>query len=315
MKIVIAGGTGFIGQALTRALLDGGHEVAVFTRTGASRLPPGVKAVRWPADNWPEDGSAGAGGLSSQAPWMESLMGAEAVVNLAGESIAAKRWTPEQKQRIRDSRVKSTRTLADALERLSHPPRILVSGSAVGYYGPGGDEELDETAPPGNDFLSRVCREWECEAKRAEALGGRVVLLRTGLVLGPNGGALPKMLLPFRLFAGGPVGSGRQWMPWIHLDDLISLIRCVLENDQARGPVNGTAPAPVTNREFSRTLGQVLRRPSWLPAPAFALRLILGEMAEALLLSGQRAVPKKALELGFGFQYPELEPALRNILG
>jgi uncharacterized protein (TIGR01777 family) len=201
------------------------------------------------------------------------------------------------------------------MERAARRPAVLVSGSAVGYYGDGGDRELTEEAGPGSDFLARVCVAWEGEARRAEALGLRVVLLRTGMVLAQDGGALPRMLLPFRLFLGGPLGSGAQWMSWIHRDDLVGLIRFLLEMPDARGPFNGVAPRPVTNREFSRVAGRVLGRPSWLPAPPALLRLALGEMADALLLAGQRAVPARALALGYRFRYAELEPALRAVLG
>ncbi|PZN10023.1 MAG: TIGR01777 family protein, partial [Bacillota bacterium] len=220
-----------------------------------------------------------------------------------------------QKERILQSRLRATRALVQAMEAAQRPPRLLLSGSAVGYYGPRGDEVVTETGRPGTDFLSRVSVAWEEEARRAEAAGVRVALLRTGVVLAREGGALPRLVLPFRFFAGGPLGSGRQWVPWIHLDDLVDLITFLLGSDDAAGPYNGTAPEPVTNREFARVLGRVLGRPAWLPAPAPALRLVLGEMADALLLSGQRAVPERALAAGFRFRYPDLEKALRHLLG
>ncbi len=309
MKVVITGGTGFIGRALTASLLKDGHEVVILTRSSSPRVPSGARAATWPAGGSSVEMAPGWEGALDGA-----LDGAKAVVNLAGESIAAGRWTPEQKERIRRSRVEGTRALVEALSRAGRKPDVLISGSAVGYYGPRGDEDLTEAGGPGRDFLSQVCQAWEAEARRAEDLGMRVVLIRTGLVLGRQGGALPKMLLPFRFFAGGPVGSGRQWISWIHLDDLVGLIRFAIDNEQARGPVNGTAPNPATNRAFSEMIGKVMGRPSWLPVPGIVLRLALGEMAEALLLNGQRALPARALELGYRFRYPDLEPALRQVL-
>ncbi|MGC7847530.1 TIGR01777 family oxidoreductase [Desulforudis sp. 1088] len=315
MKVVVTGGTGFIGRPLVASFLDRGDEVTVLTRSKTGRLPAGVKAVTWPAGGPAASGEEG--GIppgEAESRWWEALDGADAVVHLAGESIAARRWTPEQKERIRESRVQGTRVLVETLARVKRRPGVLVSGSAVGYYGPRGDEELTEADAPGQDFLSEVCTAWEREARQAEILGMRVVLLRTGMVLERDGGALPRMLLPFRWFAGGPFGSGRQWMSWIHRDDLVSLIRFLIANKEARGPVNAVAPNPVTNLAFARTLGRMMRRPSRLAVPRALLRLALGEMAEALLLSGQRAVPARALELGFSFKYAELETALQAIL-
>ncbi len=325
MKVVVTGGTGFIGRPLVASFLDKGAEVTVLTRSGAGRLPAEVKAATWPAGTTkpgevlqrsPSGGGFAGGGPPERAEsrWWEALDGADAVVHLAGESIAARRWTREQKARIRESRIQGTRVLVDALARVERKPRVLISGSAVGFYGPRGDEELTEADAPGQDFLSEVCTAWEREARQAELLGMRVVLLRTGTVLERDGGALPRMLLPFRWFAGGPFGSGRQWMSWIHRDDLVGLIHFLIENEEARGPVNAVAPNPVTNLVFARTLGRVMRRPSRLAVPGPLLRLALGEMAEALLLSGQRVLPAAALALGFRFRYPELEPALRAIL-
>jgi uncharacterized protein (TIGR01777 family) len=236
-----------------------------------------------------------------------------AVVHLAGENIAAGRWTDARKRRIRESRVKSSRAVAEAIEEAADKPRVLLQGSAVGYYGPRGDEVVSEEEPPGEDFLARVCVEWEASTAGVESLGVRRAVLRTGVVLSTEGGALPKMLLPFRLFAGGPVGSGRQCFPWIHIADEVGAIRFLLENDRASGPFNLTAPEPITNRQFSRVLGEVLHRPSLLPAPAFALRLALGEMAD-MLLNGQRAVPSQLQELGYTFRFPEAEAALRDLL-
>lgn len=291
MNVVIAGGTGFLGQALVRNLRAAEHRVHVL-----SRRPRATNEIAWTPD-----GSAGS--------WAAALDDADAVVNLAGESIASGRWTEARKARIRDSRVNATRSLVAAMARTRHAPSVFLSASAVGYYGPHGDEPVTEQTPPGDDFLARVCRDWEAEAQRAAT---RVVLLRTGIVLERDGGALPQIALPFRLFAGGPVGSGQQFYPWIHRDDWVALAGWALRTPVS-GPLNLTAPNPVTNRELARTLGRVLRRPAFVPAPAFALRLALGEMADALLLSGQRALPAVAQGQGFHFQYPTLERALRAI--
>ena len=237
------------------------------------------------------------------------------MVNLAGESIAGRRWSAAHKQHILDSRIRATRSLAAAIARASRPPSVFVSGSAVGYYGPLGDELAVETTPAGSDFLAQVCQQWEAEASRAASARTRVVCIRTGLVLERDGGALPQMLPPFKFGVGGPVGSGRQYWPWIHRTDWIDLVRWAIRTDAAAGPLNATAPEPVRNVEFARALGWALRRPSFMPAPAFALRLMLGEMADALLLSGQRAVPAKAEALGFSFKYARLDDALGAIFG
>jgi uncharacterized protein (TIGR01777 family) len=298
MKIVIAGGTGFLGRPLARALAAGGCEVVILTRRPSA--PPATREARFVT--WRPEGDGGS--------WVAEIDGAGAVVNLAGESIAARRWSSAQKLRILDSRVQATRSLAHAMRAAARPPLAFVSGSAVGYYGPLGDEIATETTPAGSDFLAGVCAEWESEAGRGAGTATRVACVRTGLVIEKDGGALPRMLLPFRLGAGGPLGSGRQYMPWIHRDDWVALVRWAIDTPEAGGPINATAPRPVTNKEFSRALGRALHRPSIIPAPAFALRLVLGEMADALLLSGQRAVPAKAEQLGFRFRYPQLEEAL-----
>jgi uncharacterized protein (TIGR01777 family) len=298
MRIVIAGGTGFLGTPLTAALTAEGHDVVTLSR-GAARGGPGARVT------WTPNGEAGA--------WATVVDGAGAVVNLAGESIAGRRWSEAQKQRILDSRLQATRSLVAAMQRAAAPPPLFVSGSAVGYYGPCGDEIVTEESPAGSDFLAHVCVQWEAEAARAVSGRTRVVCIRTGLVLEKDGGALPQMALPFKLFAGGPVGSGRQYMPWIHRDDWIGLVRWTIATAAATGPVDATAPNPVTNAEFARALGRVLHRPAFMPAPGFALRLLLGEMADALLLSGQRAVPAKAMRLGYTFKYTDLDRALRAI--
>jgi uncharacterized protein (TIGR01777 family) len=237
------------------------------------------------------------------------------IVNLAGESIADRRWSTEQKQRILESRVRATRSLVAAIERVSRQPHTFVSGSAVGFYGPHGDEIVTEETQAGSDFLANVCARWEAEARRAGSSRTRVVCVRTGLVLARDGGALPPMLPPFKIGAGGPLGSGRQYWPWIHREDWLGLLHWAVRNDQVIGAVNATAPEPVTNAVFARELGRALHRPSFMPAPAFALRLMLGEMADGLLLTGQRAVPAKAHALGFSFKYRQVDTALAAIFG
>jgi uncharacterized protein (TIGR01777 family) len=297
MKIVIAGGSGFLGRPLAAALAADGHDIVTLSRGAAAT---GAQA-RTRAVAWTPDGSIG--------PWAAEIDGAGAVVNLAGESIAGKRWTAEQKRRILDSRVLATRSLVAAIAGARTPPAVLVSGSAVGYYGPRGDEKIPEDTPPGSDFLANVCVQWEGEAARAKA-ATRVVLLRTGLALERDGGALPQMLPPFQFGAGGPVGSGRQFWPWIHRADWIALVQWAIRTPAVAGAINGTAPNPVTNAEFARALGRAMHRPAFMPAPAFALKLLLGEMADALLLSGQRAVPERPEQLGFTFRYSRLDEAL-----
>ena len=297
MKVVIAGGTGFLGYPLSARLIADGHDVVVLTRgTAAPSRPRGGRLV-----SWTPGGDTG--------PWVREIDGAGALVNLAGESIAGARWTDAQKRRITDSRVQATRSLVGAIRLAGTPPPVFISGSAVGYYGPRGDDVVTEESASGTDFLSRVCVQWEAEANRAAGPGTRIVCLRTGLVLEKDGGALPQMLPPFKFGVGGPVGSGRQYWPWIHRSDWIDLVCWAIRMASATGPVNATAPAPVTNAEFARALGRALHRPAFMPAPAFALRLMLGEMADALLLSGQRAVPAKAERLGFAFRCAKLDAA------
>jgi uncharacterized protein len=301
MKIVIAGGTGFLGAPLTARLLADGHDVTVLTRrTAVAGRSGGARLVSW---------TPGIDG----GPWVSEVDGAGAVVNLAGEPIADGRWTDARKRLITDSRVHATRSLVDAIRRAATPPPVFISGSAVGYYGPCGDQAVTEESAPGTDFLARVCVQWEAEANRAAGSPTRVVCIRTGIVLETDGGALPQMLAPFKFGAGGPVGSGRQYWPWIHRSDWIDLVCWALRISSATGPVNATAPVPVTSAEFARALGAILHRPSFMPAPGFMLRLILGEMADALLLSGQRAVPAKAERLGFAFRYVKLDAALAAI--
>lgn len=294
MRILVAGGTGFLGSALVAVLQKDGHSVAVLTRR-----PNRSHHVRW--DPY--------GPLTA---WVHALEDVDAVINLVGAPIN-KRWTASHKRAMWNSRVHATRSLVAGMKSLRRIPPTLLNASAIGIYGPHGDEVVTEESGAGSGFLAGLGAAWE---KEAQAAGphARVVLLRSGIVLARNGGALPQLALPFRFFVGGPLGSGRQYISWIHRDDWTAMVRWALTNDAVSGPLNVTAPNPVTNLELARTLGQVLRRPAIVPAPAFALRLALGEMAEAVL-TGQRVFPEKAHMLGFDFRYPTLEPALRAIYG
>jgi uncharacterized protein (TIGR01777 family) len=301
MKVIVTGSTGLVGRALVRSLLSDGQEVTRLVRGGAQEFrAPGTKAVQWE----PEKGLVNAA----------ELEGHDAAVHLAGDPIAEGRWDDEKKRRIRESRVKGTRLLAETLAGLSEKPRVLVSASATGFYGDRGDEVLQEESASGEDFLSEVCREWEKATLAASQAGIRVVHLRIGFVLSAEGGGLPKMLTPFKLGVGGRVGSGRQYISWLTLDELVSIIRRALEDKHLRGPVNAVAPSAVTNLEFTKTLGHVLGRPTVLPVPAFAVRLAFGEMADAILLSSTRVVPARLQEAGYQFQHPELEGALKHVL-
>jgi uncharacterized protein (TIGR01777 family) len=290
MKVIVTGGTGFLGTPLVVQLRAEGNDVVVLTR---ERAAPGQIT-------WLPDGTVG--------PWAKAIEGADAVINLAGESIAGHRWTTAHKARIRDSRILATRSMVAAIHGAGRKPTTLVNASAVGYYGSRGDATLTEESPLGEDFLATVCRAWEAEALAA-ADASRVILLRSAPVLERDGGVLPQIALPFRFFVGGPVGPGDQYWSWIHRQDWVAIVKWALETNQVVGPVNLAAPTPVTNREFAATLGRVLRRPALMPAPALALRLVLGEMADVLLFS-QRVIPAKAEALGFNFRYAALEPAL-----
>ncbi len=298
MKVLVTGASGLVGSALVPFLTMGGHRV---TRLVRSQPRPGVAEMQW-------DPAAGIQDLTS-------LEGMDAVVHLAGENIASGRWTVARKARIRDSRVTGTRTLCEALARLSQPPKVLVSASAIGYYGDRGAEALWENSAFGTGFLPEVCRVWEEATQPAVQTGIRVVLLRIGIVLSPTGGALAKMLLPFKLGLGGIIGSGKQYMSWIALDDVVGAVNHALVTDTLRGPVNAVAPFPVTNGEFTRTLGRVLGRPTVFPVPAFAARLAFGEMADELLLASTRVEPKRLLATQYTFRCPELDGALRHVLG
>lgn len=297
MRVVIAGGSGFLGRALTRRLVADGHEVTVLTR-GAWRGDGGTAAVPWSPD-----GTVGE--------WGRVIDGAHAVVNLAGAGIADRRWSPSRKALLVASRVGATTSLVAAMARAGAAPTVFLSGSGVGYYGATDDTRIAEDAPVGVDFVAQMARRWE-EAAAPAATTSRVVLARTGLVLGDDG-ALAKMLPPFKLGVGGRLGSGRQWMPWIHIDDWVGLAVHVMQDARAFGPINFTAPEPASNRDFTFALGRVLRRPTIFPVPAPVLRLALGEMAD-LLLTGQRAVPARALELGYRFRHTDLTAALAAVL-
>ncbi|MHB1161827.1 MAG: TIGR01777 family oxidoreductase, partial [Chloroflexota bacterium] len=261
--------------------------------------PRGVRAERWDA--------------RTAAGWGQLADGADAIVNLAGESLAGGPWTEERKSRILQSRLNAGRAVLEAVEAAVQKPRVVVQASAVGYYGPRGDEEVTEETPPGGDFLARVCVEWEASTAPVEDMGVRRAVIRSSIVLSTRGGALPRLMMPYRLFVGGPLGSGRQWYSWIHIADEVAAIRFLLENESARGPFNLAAPNPVTNARFSRQLGRALGRPSLVRTPAFALRLLLGEMATTVL-EGQRVVPRRLQALGFAFRFPDLEAALRDLI-
>ena len=296
MRVAVTGATGLVGSALTPRLTGGGHEAVALRRAAAGGGGP----------SWdPATGALSAGALD----------GVDAVVHLAGENVAGGRWTAARKARIRDSRVAGTRQLAAALAALPQPPKTLIAASAIGFYGDRGDERLDEAAAPGADFLADVCQQWEAAAAPARDAGMRVVHLRIGIVLTPAGGALRQMLPPFRMGVGGVIGSGRQYMSWVALDDVLGGILHALRVGDLAGPVNLVAPHPVTNAEFTKTLGRVLRRPAFLPLPAFGARLAFGEMADALLLSSARVEPARLRASGFEFDYPDIKAALRHLLG
>ena len=295
MKILVAGGSGFIGEPLVGRLLARGEDVAVLTR-----YPAKVRAGR--AVPW----SAAVGEIAAAAA------AADVVINLAGENAGA-RWTAERKRRILDSRIEATRTLAEAIRSSRGKSKTLINASAVGYYGVRGDELLDEKSPPGAGFLAEVVRRWEAEAHRGDD-AARVAIFRFGVVLSAEGGALKKMLLPFRLGAGGPIGSGQQWMSWVDREDVLRAIEWAIDHPNVRGVYNITSPVPVTNRDFARALGRALHRPALMPTPAFALRAVFGEMADEMLLNGQRVVPARATAEGFTFAYPTIESSLAHSL-
>jgi uncharacterized protein (TIGR01777 family) len=304
MRILIAGGSGFLGTRLTAALCSAGHDVSILSRRAdreSTSATTGPRTVAWtPGD------SAGA--------WTRACGPIDAVINLAGASIGDIRWSPARKAELVASRLDATRSLVAFIERATPRPSLLINASAIGFYGDRGADVLTEEDPAGPDFLATLCRDWEGAAREARDVGARVVPLRTGLVLDPGGGALARMLLPFRLFAGGPFGSGRQYVSWIHRDDWVSLVLWILGAPEIVGPVNAATPNPVTNAEFAAALGRALHRPSSLPAPAFALRAALGEMAGPLLLFSQRVMPACASRAGFPFRYATLDRAFSNLL-
>jgi uncharacterized protein (TIGR01777 family) len=296
MKILISGSHGLVGTALIRSLEGEGHEVFRLVRYA----PSSDAEIEWSPDRY--------------SIALARIEGFDAVVNLAGESIAAGRWTEDKKQRIRESRVKGTKLLGDALANLTNPPKTFICASAIGYYGNRGDEILTETSAPGDDFLAKVCVEWEKATALATEKGIRVLNTRFGVILDAHGGALAKMLPPFRAGLGGKIGSGKQWMSWLALDDVVGALKFALTKEALRGPVNIVAPNPVTNAEFTNTLGKVLSRPTLFPIPAFGVRLLFGEMGEALLLAGQRVAPKRLMTEGYQFQYSQLVESLRHVL-
>jgi uncharacterized protein len=301
MRVTVTGATGLLGPALVAALQQRGAEVTVLSRDpdrARERLGE-VQAVGWD--------------LMAEAAPAEAVTGRDAVFHLAGEPVA-QRWSAHAKQAIRDSRVTGTRNLLEGISSATARPAVLISSSAIGYYGRHGEEPIDEDAPPGSDFLAQVCVEWEAQAARAAELGVRVVMVRTGVVLDTDGGALEKMLTPFRLGVGGPVAGGRQYVSWIHTDDLVGLALAAMDGEEWSGPINATAPEPVTNAQLSRELGRVLHRPALLPVPGFALSLLYGEMAE-IVTRGARVVPAKPLVLGYEFMHPRLPEALRSAVG
>jgi hypothetical protein len=302
MKILITGSTGLVGTALTQDLQRAGHTVCRLVRPGTFTQSVGNSQgfdVNWN----PATGELGG-----------AAVGADAVVNLAGASIAEKRWTPQRKQLLRSSRIDTTRSLVVALAKMSARPHVLISASATGIYGNRGDETLSETSQPGTDFLSEIAKEWDSEALKAEALGIRVVRARFGVILSKQGGALPQMMRPFQFGVGGKIGSGTQWLSWITLDDTVAILRSALENANITGALNLVSPQPVTNAEFTKLLAAALHRPAVFPAPAFALRLLLGEMADSLLLSSQRVQPAQLEKLNYRFLHPDLDTALATIL-
>jgi hypothetical protein len=298
MKVLISGAGGLVGTAIADALRMDGHTVGQFVRPGGTAR---AGDVRW-------DPASGTVDLAA-------MEGADTVICLSGASVGEGRWTAERKNVLRSSRVDLTRVLVDSLGRLKKKPRVFVAASAIGYYGNRGDEILTEASTAGNDFIAQLARDWETETIRAEAVGIRTVILRFAVILSAKGGALARMVLPFKLGAGGRLGSGQQWMSWVGLEDVVEIVRAAISHEQMRGPVNVAAPGPVQNVEFTRVLARVLHRPAIFPAPAFALRIALGEMADALLLASQRVIPEKLRAAGYKFRYENLEGALREILG
>ncbi len=300
MKILVTGATGFVGPTFVHLFNRTGYQVSVLTRSMMTTKTKTVSYINWDAE--------------TPGVWEKEVDGADAIINLTGEPVAQK-WDPVTKNKILESRVKATKALVNAIEKAKHKPKVFVNASAIGYYGSRNGETLDETSTKGQGFLSDVCAEWEAEARKAEDFGVRTVLLRIGIVLEREGGALSKLIPAFKRFIGGPLGSGNQWVSWIHRDDLIDLMANILTNKEASGVINATAPYPVTMNELAKTLGQVMGRPSFMKVPGFVLKAKMGEMAQEMLLTGQKVLPKKAEEIGFQFSYPDLPLALRAIFG
>ena len=294
MKVLITGSTGLLGTELQRSFTEKGYELLLASR----KEPQDDKHIQWSIEEGFTD--------------PEKLEGVDVVVHLAGENVSGLRWTDEKKKAIRDSRVLGTRNVVDAISKLKNKPKVFVASSAIGFYGERGEEEVTESSAAGDNFLAGVCKEWEAESRRAEDAGIRTVLLRTGIVLSKDGGALATMLTPFKLGVGGVVGSGKQWMSWISLEDEIAVINYVIENENIRGAVNAVSPNPVTNEEFTKTLGSVLYRPTILPLPEFAVSMIFGEMGDALLLASTKVMPKRLEDAGFEFKHPNLKEAIEN---
>ena len=294
MRVLITGATGLVGTALQASFAETGHEMLLASRGE----PKGPEYIQWDIET----------GFSMP----ERLEELDAVVHLAGESVFGLRWTDEKKKAIRDSRVLGTRSVVDAISKLKDKPKVLVAASAIGFYGERGDEEMTESAAAGDTFLADVSKQWESESRRAEDAGIRTVLLRTGIVLSKEGGALGTMLTPFKMGVGGVVGSGNQWMSWIEIDDHIAAIDYAIENENLRGAINSTSPHPVTNQDFTKTLGEVLYRPTFLPVPEFVVSMALGEMGDELLLTSTKVLPKRLLDAGFEFKYPDLKSAIEH---
>ena len=306
MKVAITGATGFVGSRLVERLSQAGHSVVVFTRNlgHANRV--------FPSSSFPTVTNI-AYTPTQAGEWQQAIAGCDGVVNLAGEPIAESRWTPERKRMIVESRQLTTRLLVEAIAQADPKPSVLVSGSAIGYYGTSETASFDETSGAGDDFLAQVCQAWEAEAMRVKESGTRLVILRTGIVLGLEGGAIAKMITPFRLFAGGPLGTGKQWVSWIHRDDLVELIIQSLNQPSYEGVLNATAPNPVRMAEFCHVMGEALNRPSWLPVPEIALEALLGDAAK-MVLEGQQVLPQRTQAAGFHYQFADIQSALRDVL-
>jgi len=304
MRVIIAGATGFIGRILVKQLSEAGYEIIVLSRnpeSGKKLLGTPVTVVEW-------DGKTAKG-------WEKYVDGAYAIINLAGENISSGRWTEKRKKIILESRLNAGKAVVEAVRQAKEKPKVVIQTSGIGYYGSHGDEIIDEDFPPGKGFLPEVAQQWELSTKAVELVGVRHVIIRTGIVLGKDAGAFPRLALPFRLFFGGRLGNGEQWFSWIHLEDEVRAIRFLMEKEDLSGVFNLTAPGALKEKDFARILGKVMRKPSWFPVPGFLLRLLFGEMAEGALLTGLRAFPKRLLAAGFKFQYAEAESALQEILG